>query len=109
VEQLDAEVALKIVNGLTERRLLHTKPLSRAREVELLGDSNEMAKMSKLHGTGPLPATNPRHVSRPIELQVQAVAEILEGDRLSVLDPTDNLRTAGLLRTRGEALGVGLT
>jgi hypothetical protein len=67
-EQRRAQLPLELSNLLTERRLLHSKPLSRAGEVQLLGDSYEIAKMTKIHlkclaGTAPIlfGSFRPRH------------------------------------------------
>src|SRR5262249_54693769 len=48
-EQRRAQLPLELSNLLTERRLLHSEPLRRPSEVQLLGDSYEIAKTTKIH------------------------------------------------------------
>jgi hypothetical protein len=48
-EQRRAQLPLELSNLLTERRLLHSEPFGRAGEVQLLGYSYEITKMTKIH------------------------------------------------------------
>ena len=45
-EQLHIELALERLDLLAERRLLHAEPLGRPGDVALLGDRDEIAKMT---------------------------------------------------------------
>ena len=47
-EQLDAELGLELADGLAQRRGRHVQPVGRAREVELLGDDEEVAQVTQL-------------------------------------------------------------
>jgi hypothetical protein len=49
-EELNANVALKPTNFLTEMRLCNAQPHRRSREVELLGDRDKEFQMSIFHG-----------------------------------------------------------
>jgi Tripartite tricarboxylate transporter family receptor len=48
-EELDANLALKSTNFLTEMGLCNAQPYRRSREVELLGDRDKKIQMSKFH------------------------------------------------------------
>lgn len=49
VEKFRPEVAFEVADRVAEWRLLHPDPLGRAREMQLLRNSYEVAKMTKLH------------------------------------------------------------
>jgi hypothetical protein len=48
-EEVDANLALKPTNFLTEMRLCNAQPHRRSREVELLGDRDKKIQMSEFH------------------------------------------------------------
>src|SRR5262249_10327707 len=49
IEQADAELVLERADLLAERRLRHVQAGGRAREVQLLGDGDEVAEVAELH------------------------------------------------------------
>ena len=48
-EQLDVELPFERLDLLAERRLLHLKPFGSTRDVALLGDGDEIAKVAQFH------------------------------------------------------------
>ena len=81
-----ADLLLELADLLAERRLGHVQPLRRAAEVQLLGDGDEVAKVSELHATAMMVGawTSSTHATGMI--------------RLGQL-----LKAAGLVDTGGEA------
>ena len=50
-QQLRADLLLELADLLAQRRLGHVQALRRAAEVQLLGDGDEVAQVSELHGS----------------------------------------------------------
>src|SRR5206468_11461553 len=50
LEQRDLELPLELHDPLAERRLRHVETIRRSREVELLGDGDEVPKVTQFHG-----------------------------------------------------------
>jgi hypothetical protein len=50
VKKLDIQLAFDRLDTLTERRLLHAKPLRSPRDVTLLGNSDEILQVPEFHG-----------------------------------------------------------
>jgi len=49
IEQLSADLCLKLLDGAAERWLGDMQPLGSAMEVSLLGDRDKITKLSKIH------------------------------------------------------------
>ena len=49
MEELDLQLALKIADGLAERRLFDPETLGGPREVQLFGNGDKVTKVSQLH------------------------------------------------------------
>jgi hypothetical protein len=49
-EELHIELAFDRLDALTERRLLHAKPLRRPGDVSFLGNSDEILQVPEFHG-----------------------------------------------------------
>ena len=85
-QQRRADLLLELADLLAQRRLGHVQALRRAAEVQLLGDGDEVAQVSELHGSS---------------VMMVAIDEFHARDGMIRLGQL--LKAAGLVETGGEA------